>query len=155
MARRNRKASRSNEPFWKRHALGLTAAGVLALWFVLYVNWDPKSHAGSFFGNAVADWIGVVVTILATKWFFEKGSRESRQPRRAYRNKALEFMHEHSLTIFLVLTGLAWAVLFLRVDPETKWGTVVSNIMSEWSQQIGLVVLTKKLIESGSKESHG
>jgi hypothetical protein len=64
-------------------------------------------------------------------------------------------MHEHSLTIFLVLTGLAWAVLFLRVDPETKWGTVVSNIMSEWSQQIGLVVLTKKLIESGSKESHG
>ena len=155
MARRNRKASRSNEPFWKRHALSLTAAGVLALWLVLYVNWDPKSHAGSFFGNAVADWIGVVVTILATKWFFEKGSRESRQPRRAHRNKALEFMHEHSLTIFLVLTGLAWAVLFLRVDPETKWGTVVSNIMSEWSQQIGLVVLTKKLIESGSKESHG
>jgi hypothetical protein len=64
-------------------------------------------------------------------------------------------MHEHSLTIFLVLTGLAWAVLFLRVDPESKWGTVVSNITSEWSQQIGLVVLTKKLIESGSKESHG
>ena len=64
-------------------------------------------------------------------------------------------MHEHSLTIFLVLTGLGWAVLFLRVDPENKWGTVVSNIMSEWSQQIGLVVLTKKLIESGSKESQG
>ena len=156
MARRNRKASRRNEPpFWERHALSLTAAGVLALWLVLYVNSDPKSHAGSFFGNAVADWIGVVVTILATKWFFEKGSRESRQPRRAHRNKALEFMHEHSLTIFLVLTGLGWLALFLRVDPETKWGTVVSNITSEWSQQIGLVVLTKKLIETGSKESRG
>jgi hypothetical protein len=111
-------------------------------------------HNG-LFGNAMADWIGVVVTILATKWFFEKGSRESRQPRRAYRNKALEFVHEHSLTIFLVLTGLGWLALFLRVDPESKWGTVVSNITSEWSQQIGLVVLTKKLIESGSKESRG
>jgi hypothetical protein len=33
-------------------------------------------------------------------------------------------------------------------------GTVVSNIVSEWSQQIGLVVLTKKPIERGSKESH-
>ena len=73
MARRSSKASRRNEPFWKRHALSLTAAGVLALWLVLYVHWDPKSHAGSFFGNAAADWIGVVVTILATKWFFEKG----------------------------------------------------------------------------------
>ena len=155
MARRNSKASRRNEPLWKRHALSLSAAGVLALWFVLYVNSDPSSHAGSFFGNAVADWIGVVVTILATKWFFEKGSRESRQPRRAYRNKALEFIHEHSLTIFLVLTGLGWLALFLTLDPESKWGTVVSNITSEWSQQIGLVVLTKKLIESGSKESGG
>jgi len=64
-------------------------------------------------------------------------------------------MHEHSLTIFLVLTGLGWLALFLRVDPESKWGTVVSNITSEWSQQIGLVVLTKKLIETGSKESRG
>ena len=155
MARRNSEASRRNEPLWKRHALSLSAAGVLALWFVLYVNSDPSSHAGSFFGNAVADWIGVVVTILATKWFFEKGSRESRQPRRAYRNKALEFIHEHSLTIFLVLTGLGWLALFLTLDPESKWGTVVSNITSEWSQQIGLIVLTKKLIESGSKESGG
>jgi hypothetical protein len=153
MARKNRKASRRNESLWKRHGLSLSAAGVLALWFVLYINSDPRSHAGSFFGNAMADWIGVVVTILATKWFFEKGSRESRQPRRAHLSRALEFMHEHSLTIFLVVTGLGWLALFLRLDPESKWGTVVSNITSEWSQQIGLVVLTKKLIERGSKES--
>jgi hypothetical protein len=155
MAHRNSKASRRNESFWKRHALSLSAAGVLVLWFILYVNSDPRSHAGSFFGNALADWMGVVVTILATKWFFEKGSRESRQPRWAHRNKALEFMHEHSLTIFLVLTGLGWLALFLRLDPESKWGSVVSNITSEWSQQIGLVVLTKRLIERGSKESRG
>lgn len=154
MARKKYKTTGRNEPFWKRHSLSLSAASVLSLWFVLYLNSDAKSHAGSFFGNAIADWVGVVVTILATKWFFEKGSRESRQPRRAHRGKFLEFLHEHSLTIFLFLTGIAWLFLFFRVDPESKWGTVVSNITSEWSQQIGLVVLTKKLIERGSKESH-
>jgi hypothetical protein len=118
-----------------------------------YVRSDPGSHAGSFFGNAIADWTGVVITILATKWFFEKGSRESRQPRTTYGSPLLEFLHEHSLTIFLVITGIAWLVLFLRVDPGSKWGTVVSNLVSEWTQQIGLVVLTKRLIETGSKES--
>jgi len=155
MPRRKRKSSGTNEPFWKRHSLSFSAAGILALWFVLYVNSDPKSHTGSFFGNAIADWVGVVLTIVATKWFFEKGSRESRQPRRVYRIEFLEFLHEHSLTIFLFLTGIGWLVLFSRVDPESKWGTVVSNISSEWSQQIGMVVLTKKLIERGSKESRG
>ena len=62
-------------------------------------------------------------------------------------------LHEHSLTLFLILTGLGWIVAFLKVDPESKWGTVVSNVISEWSQQIGMVVLTKRLIETGSKES--
>jgi len=65
-----------------------------------------------------------------------------------------EFLHEHSLTVFLLVTGMGWVILFSRVDPESKWGTVVSNIVSEWSQQIGLVVLTKKLIGRGSEESH-
>ena len=153
MARRSRNAAGNNQPFWRGHSLSLTATGVLALWFVLYLNSDPKTHAGSFFGNAIADWVGVVFTILATKWFFEVGSSESRRPRRTHRNQILELLHEHSLTIVLILSGLAWFVLFLRVDPESKWGTVVSNIMSEWSQQIGLVLLTKKLIERGSKES--
>ena len=140
--------------FWRRHSLSLTALGVMTLWLVLYVKADPKSHAGSFFGNALADWTGVVVTILATKWFFEKGSTESRRPQDLYHSRLLEFFHEHSLTIFLVITGLGWLALFSRVDPDSKWGTVVSNIVSEWSQQIGLVVLTKRLFEKGSKESH-
>ncbi len=146
-------ANRRRQPFWKRHSLSLVAGGILALWFVLYLGADPKSHVGSFFGNAIADWTGVVITILATKWFFEKGSRESRQPRRRHSNPVLELLHEHSLTLFLIATGLGWIMLFSRVDPEAKWGTVVSNIVSEWSQQIGLVVMTKKLIEPGSKES--
>src|SRR4051794_17682241 len=147
------KPTRHRKPWWHRHSLSLTAAAVLAIWIISYIRSDSHSHAGSFFGNAIADWSGVVMTILATKWFFEKGSRESRQPRTEYANPFLEFLHEHSLTIFLVVTGLGWVFLFLRMDPDSKWGTVVSNIVSEWTQQIGMVVLTKRLIESGSKES--
>ena len=150
---RKDRSKETYKTFWKRHSLSLTAAGILALCFALYVKSDPKSHAGSFFGNAIADWTGVVITILATKWFFEKGSRESRQPKKAHRNRFREMLHEHSLTIFLVITGIGWVALFLRVDPDSSWGTVVSNMVSEWSQQIGLVLLTKKLIETGSKES--
>jgi hypothetical protein len=141
------------ETFWKRHSLGLVVLTVLALLLALYNSSDPKSHAGSFFGNAIADWSGVLVTVLATKWFFEKGSAESRQPRPKHRNAILEKLHEHSLTIFLALTGLGWVLLFVRFDPDSKWGTVVSNLVSEWSQQAGLVILTKHLFEWRSKES--
>ena len=149
----NSRGTESCRPFWKRHSLSLTATATLALWLVLYVQSDPKSHAGSFFGNAIGDWTGVVITILATKWFFEKGSRESRQPKITHKNHCLELLHEHSLTIFLVVTGIGWAVLFLKVNPDSKWGTVISNMVSEWAQQIGLVLFTKRLIETGSKES--
>lgn len=148
-----RKHSNAEKSFWRRHSLSIVAGCVLLSWTVLYVVSDPHSHRGSFFGNAIADWMGVVITILATKWFFEKGSKESKQPRIIYPRPLREFLHEHSLTIFLLLTGLGWVWLFLKMDPESKWGTVVSNIVSEWSQQIGLVLLTKKLIERGSKES--
>ena len=154
MAGKKDRATESYKPFWKSHSLSLTAAGILALWVVLYVKSDPRSHAGSFFGNAIADWSGVVITVLATKWFFEKGSRESRKPKVTHKNRILELLHEHSLTIFLVITGIGWIVLSLQLDPESKWGTVVSNMVSEWSQQIGLVLLTKRLIETGSKESN-
>lgn len=139
----------------KRHSLSLVATGILALWFGLYLVSDPKSRPGAFFGNAIADWSGVVMTVLATKWFYERGSRESRQPHPAHRNRLAELIHEHSLTIFLVASGIGWLVLYSRSDPEGKWGTVVSNMVSEWSQQLGLVILTKKLIETGSKESAG
>ncbi len=123
MAHPLNRVTESSKPFWKRHSLSLTATGILALWFVLYVKSDPKSHAGSFFGNAIADWTGVVITILATKWFFEKGSRESRRPKIMHRNHFLELLHEHSLTIFLVITGIGWVALFIKIDPDGKWGT--------------------------------
>ena len=101
----NRRASRRKAGFLKHHALSLTAIGIVLSWLTLYIHTDPKTHRGSFFGNAIADWTGVLVTVLATKYFYEIGSAESRQPGRRFRNRAIETVRDHSLTIFLVLTG--------------------------------------------------
>jgi hypothetical protein len=59
---------------WKRHSLSLVATAILIAWVLLYLRSDPRSHAGSFFGNAIADWIGVVVM---TKKLLEAGSKQS------------------------------------------------------------------------------
>ena len=140
--------------FLRRHSLSIAAIAILFLWIVLYGRADSKTHWGSFFGNAIADWTGVVVTVIATKYFYEIGSAESKQPSQRSRSRLLEIIRNHSLTIFLVLTGLAWGFFYAKVDPEAKWGQVVGNIVSEWTQLLGLVLLTKKLIEARSKESH-
>jgi hypothetical protein len=63
------------------------------------------------------------------------------------------FLYDHSLTIFLVLTGMVWVAVFAHSDAQGKWGQVAGNIVSEWTQILGIVVLTKRLIEYGSKES--
>jgi hypothetical protein len=128
------------------------ALAIVILWIVLYRHSNPSSHIGSFFGNAIADWTGVFVTIVMTKFLYEKGSAESKQPKGVLPSAVLEFLREHSLTIFLVITGIAWIVLFAGMDPDSKWGQVVGNIVSEWTQILGLVLMTKKLIEVGSKE---
>jgi hypothetical protein len=120
---------------------------------VLYSVSDEKRHFGSFFGNAIADWSGVVVMVLATKHLYERGSKESKEPKSKLPNRFLETLREHSLTLFLLATGIGWAVLYAYSDSESKWGQVVGNIVSEWTQIIGLVLLTKKLVEVGSKES--
>ena len=65
----------------------------------------------------------------------------------------IETVRDHSLTIFLALTGAGWVLLYLKMDSEAKWGQVVGNIVSEWTQLLGLVLLTKRLIEKKSKES--
>ena len=62
-------------------------------------------------------------------------------------------LRDHSLSIFLLITGLGWVALYVRMDSEAKWGQVVGNIVSEWTQIFGLVLLTKRLIERHSKES--
>ena len=146
-------AHRSKQKFLHRHSLSLTTAAILLLWTVLYIYADPSTHLGSFFGNAIADWSGVLVTVLATKHMYEKGSAESRKPPNEPVNRVLCFLDDHSLTIFLVVTGVAWIVLFKSMDTNSKWGQVVGNIVSEWTQIIGLVLLTKRLLETGSKES--
>src|SRR5215467_15860284 len=136
--------------FFKRHGLSVIATGVLLLWVVLYMVSSDQSHWGWFFGNAIADWTGVVVMILATKHLYERGSAESKQPTGFLPSRLEEFLREHSLTIFLLVSGVAWVILFAHSQPQSKWGQVVGNIVSEWTQILGLVLMTKKLIESGS-----
>jgi hypothetical protein len=108
---------------------------------------------GAFFGNAIADWSGVVVTVLATKYMYEKGSAESRRPKDTGLAPLPKLLRDHSLTISLVITGVGWVVLHASLNSEAKWGQVVGNMVSEWTQIFGLVLLTKRLLEPHSKES--
>jgi hypothetical protein len=52
-----------------------------------------------------------------------------------------------------LITGIGWVVAFGAMDPGGKWGQVVGNIVSEWTQILGLVLMTKRLIEVGSKQT--
>jgi hypothetical protein len=146
------KRSHSLKQVFHRHSLSLAALGVVVLLIVLYCLSDPATHVGSFFGNAIADWTGVLVTVVMTKHLYEKGSAESKQPKGELPSAAVEFLREHSLTLFLVATGIVWVFVFRAMNPESRWGQVVGNIVSEWTQVLGLVLLTKRLIEVGSKE---
>ena len=139
---------------FRRHSLTIVAAALLLIWIVGYRLLDPKTHLGAFFGNAIADWSGSVVIIVGTKFLYEAGSAESRRPRVRRRKPWQRVLIRHSLLLFLIVTGIGWAVLFLCMNTESKWGQVVGNIVSEWVQMAGLVFLTKRLVEIGSKESH-
>ena len=139
--------------FFHRHSLSIVAIGLLTLWIVLYQYSDPATHLGSFFGNAIADWSGSVILILGTKFLLEVQSAGSRRVVGHLDNPVLDYLRRHSLLLFIILTGIGWAVLFWKMNPVGKWGQVVGNIVSEWVQMGGLVFLTKRLIEKGSKES--
>jgi hypothetical protein len=144
--------SRPHDNFLQRHSLSLIVGGVLALWFALYWRADPQTHMGAFYGNAIADWTGTLLIVLVTKYFYEQGSKESRRPPK----KGLGVWYTiqcHSLTIFLVLTGVAWSVIYAYSDANGKAGQVIGNIVSEWTQVLGLVLITKYAREAGSKES--
>jgi hypothetical protein len=144
---------KSRRSFLRRHSLSIVSIFLLATWICGYVFLDPKTHLGSFFGNAIADWSGSVVIILGTKFLYEVGSAESRQVLDRKCNPWLNRLRQHSLLLFLIVTGIGWTVLFIKMDSESKWGQVVGNIVSEWVQMSGLVFLTKRLVEIGSKES--
>ena len=139
--------------FFHFHSLSLVTLGILLLWIVLYSCSDPEKHAGSFYGNAIADWSGSLVIIVGTKYFFERGSEESRPFKGHLKNTIWNFLWSHSLSIFLVITGIGWLLLYLHMNANSKWGQVVGNIVSEWVQTLGLVLMTKRLLERGSKES--
>lgn len=123
--------------FLKHHDLSIASIAILLLWILLYLHADPKTHWGSFFGNAIADWTGVVVAVIATKYFYEIGSAESKQPIRGFRGRLPESLRNHSLSIFLAITGAAWTFLYLKMNADGKWGQVIGNIVSEWTQLLG------------------
>jgi putative Ca2+/H+ antiporter (TMEM165/GDT1 family) len=149
-----KQAAKLKNKFSKRHGLSLVSAGIVTGLILLYHFSDEQGHWGSFFGNAIADWSGVLLMVLATKHLYEKNSAESkRDPKPKDANKILEFIREHSLSIFLIITGAGWVAVFAHSNPQGKWGQVVGNIVSEWTQVLGLVLMTKKLIEAGSEES--
>jgi hypothetical protein len=143
----------SRKHFFRFHSLSLVTLGILIFWIVCYCKSDPNKHAGSFFGNAIADWSGSLVIIVATKYFLERGSEESRPARGHLKNRIRDFIHGHSLSIFLVITGIGWLILYVRMDANSRWGQVVGNIVSEWVQTLGLVLMTKYMLEKGSRES--
>jgi hypothetical protein len=148
-----RERHRRKHRFIRQHSLSIASASILGLWICLYSVSNPRTHLGSFFGNAIADWSGVVIMVLATKYLYEKGSTESRRLPRGLLSPFRKRLRDHSLSVFLILTGIAWVALYVSMDSEAKWGQVVGNIVSEWTQIIGLVLLTKRLIERRSKES--
>jgi hypothetical protein len=138
--------------FLREHSLSLTLGVILVLLFVLYGRSDPATHLGSFFGNAIADWLGVLVFVIVSKYFYEIGSGESKKPARHFHERVARLLIDHSLTIALALTGAVWVVVYLRSDVNSRWGQVVGNIVSAWVQVLGLVIITKYAWEIGSKE---
>jgi hypothetical protein len=149
---KTRARSHKRQGFVRRHGLSLGVGGIVILLVMLYRGADPRTHLGGFYGNAIADWLGTFVIVVATKYLYEIGSAESRSPHPTSRSALVCFCVEHSLTIALIVTGAVWAAVFARMDPNGKSGQVVGNIVSEWTQILGLVVMTKYLGESGSKE---
>jgi hypothetical protein len=149
-------AERRTEPtsFLRKHSLSLLLAALLVVLWLLYGRSDPQTHLGAFYGNAVGDWMGVFVYVVATKYLVEIGSAESRKPSRHFHIRVARLLLEHSLTIALTLTGVAWGIAYARSDVDSKSGQVLGNIFSDWTQVLGLILLTKYASESGSKEGH-
>src|SRR5260370_4417484 len=92
--------SRSPKEFLHKHSLSLAALGVVVLLIALFCWSNPATHIGSFFGNAIADWTGVFITIVITKHLYEKGSAESKQPKDKARLAAGEFPRSTRLPYF-------------------------------------------------------
>ena len=145
--------TRTTHRFFTEHSLSIVVGAIWILWVVLYLNADPQTHIGAFFGNSIADWLGTLAFIVSTKYFWEIGSKESRAPRAARDRPLLGFFSQHSLTLFIIATGIVWAIVYARSDADSKAGQVLGNIVSEWGQLLALIIMTKYFREVGSKES--
>ncbi len=139
--------------FCSEHGLTIATCAILLLWIVLYMGSNQNTHWGAFFGNAIADWSGVVLMVLGTKIFMERGSKETKRQYDLKDKGIVRFLREHSFSIFVIVTLAVWIVVFDHQDPNAKWGQVVGNVVSEWTQALGLIFLTKRLKERGSEES--
>jgi hypothetical protein len=136
----------------RRHSLSLTLAVFVVFFLMAYSRADPATRWGAFFGNSIADWLGSLVIVVATKFWFETGSAESRVMPKLHRHVP-DWLEGHSLTIVVLVTWVGWIWWFAHIDPNGKTGQVVGNIVSEWGQMLSLIWFTKFLYERGSKES--
>ena len=132
------------------HSLSLTVLAVLILWIFLFMHSDPGRWK-TFFGNAIADWLGAFIIIVITKYLHERGSAESRPFEDYARTPLTRFFVEHSLSLFLgAMLGLS-LFLWNYFDADSQWAEVAGNVVSQFVQLLALVLLTKKLFERGSK----
>jgi hypothetical protein len=122
---------RRSHRFIREHSSSIAAAGILTSWICLYSVSSPATHRGSFFGNAITDWSGVVVMVFATKYVYETGSAESRRPPKSFSSSVWKRLRDHSLSIFLVVTGIGW----IRAVDETADRTPLEGKRSSSAQR--------------------
>jgi len=82
--------------FFHRHALSAVAGAVMLLWVVLYFPANPDTHWGSFFGNAIADWSGVVATVICTRILYERGSPDCKRRIIHEKNPIVRWIKTHT-----------------------------------------------------------
>jgi|SRR5271165_2266311 len=138
--------------FIQRHTLTLVACVILLSWILFYLPSDPDTHWGSFFGNAIADWSGVVASIICTRILYERGAPGCRHRKAKDPNPVIRWIKNHTLTVFFGVTWIGWIILFDKMNPNSKWGQVVGNVVSEWTQILGMIWLTKLFYEEQVKK---
>jgi hypothetical protein len=115
----------------KRHSLSLAAALVVLLALFAYILSNPASHSGAFFGNAIADWTGVFVSVLTAQHLSERKVRQRLPPGSPLSAHISRLTHNHSLSIFLSLTRIIWILVYLQMNVEANWGQVVGSLVPE------------------------
>jgi hypothetical protein len=138
--------------FMHRHSLSFGAGVILLSWILFYLPANPDTHWGSFFGNAIADWSGVVASIICTRILYERGAPDCRHLHTKEKNPVIRWIKTHSLTTFFGVTLIGWIILFAKMPANSKWGQVVGNVVSEWTQILGMIWLTKALFEEKAQK---